>query len=354
MKVFIIILSLLVGGLCFTHDSFSKSVTVQHKKDSLQIVYFINKAQQCYSEALYDSLFIYNNKCFNLAIKTKKTTFYPKIYLYYALYYRGKKNRDMEKAINMCNSALHWAILNKNLEEIEIINYRKLTIYTDIYYITNNEKNQTRLSKQIFENIRFSKISKSDKHLYKTLFLLKELYSLYIYDKKFASYYNNEIFNTPIPKNDANYNYVYFDIYINQGKYNLALNCFKQLKKNVINKSISDVIYSYYINVMLAKSIDIPVIANIISNELITKLDKLTGSTDSIMYYNSFTKLSLIKGNIKKAIYFNLKAKKTIENNQKNTPLAIKYLYNTYSEEIFEKQFNFKKSLEFSKKKRCN
>ena len=351
MKIFITILSLLVGGLCFTHNSFSKNLPAQYRKDSLQIVYFINKAEVYYGNGQYDSLLQCINTSFSLAKFHNFSHFYSSIYIYYGLYYRGRKSPNRDSAFRMFNSALHWAIVHKNYEEIELSNYRKLMIHTGNYYKNSSIINQNLLIKQIFENIRFSKISNSKKHLYKTLYLLKELYSTHLYDKNFKAYFNKEIANVPISASNPNSNYILFTIYLSQGKYATALKCYEKLKKSYKEKKIGDILYTYYINILLAKCIDVPLLSNKISIDLKQRVNKLTAIDDKIMYYNSFTKLFLRNGNIKQAIIYNSLASSLITKNNNSTPLLIQYTYYDYNEILNESLSNFKKALNASRKK---
>lgn len=264
----------------FSHSQSSRNKPESnYSKDTTYIRSILTKITTLYYDSQHDSVLIYLNKISSFSKKKKIDVFNPEIYFQYGQYYRGHTQYNWNKALEMFNKSLYWAKRRKDNVFIEEINYKKLTIYSDIFLGSSTSTvNQGQLVKQLYENIRFSEISKSKKSLYKTIYLFKDIYYTYKQDSSYYSFFDKHLKVNPLPPTSINYQIIYFGYFIYKKDLQKARNCFEELSKFHAKKELSDMVYAYYINDMMRESLSYPPLSSIIAAQLKPRLYLLPGS----------------------------------------------------------------------------
>lgn len=335
----------------FSHSQSSRNKPESnYSKDTTYIRSILTKITTLYYDSQHDSVLIYLNKISSFSKKKKIDVFNPEIYFQYGQYYRGHTQYNWNKALEMFNKSLYWAKRRKDYVFIEEINYKKLTIYSDIFLGSSTSTvNQGQLVKQLYENIRFSEISKSKKSLYKTIYLFKDIYYTYKQDSSYYSFFDKHLKVNPLPPTSINYQIIYFGYFIYKKDLQKARNCFEELSKFHAKKELSDMVYTYYINDMMRESLNYPPLSSIIAAQLKPRLYLLPGRTDSLTYYNNFATLLIKKRQFKDAEHYSQLAKILIE---KTPNLSITHRYDFLINQlsIFEHENKIKQSVEIYKK----
>ena len=340
----------------FIFNLFSFSQTTQNKstssytKDTTYIRNVLTKITTLYYDARHDSVLIYLNRINSFSKEKKITIFNPEIYFQYGQYYRGHTQYNWKRALEMFNKSLYWARKRKDNEFIEEINYKKLTIYSDIFLgSSTSHAKQGDLVKQLYENIRFSEISKSKKSLYKTIYLFKDIYYTYKQDSSYYSFFDKHLKNNPLTPKSINYQIIYFGYFIYKKDLQKAKSCFEELSKFHAKKELSDMVYAYYINDMMRESLNYPSLSSIIATQLKPRLNRLPGRTDSLTYYNNFSTFYLKKKQFVYAENYTQLAKNLID---KTPNLSITHRYDFLINQLLllEHKNELKKSIEIYKK----
>lgn len=340
----------------FIFNLFSFSQTTQNKstssytKDTTYIRNVLTKITTLYYDAQHDSVLIYLNRINSFSKEKKITIFNPEIYFQYGQYYRGHTQYNWKRALEMFNKSLYWARKRKDNEFIEEINYKKLTIYSDIFLgSSTSHAKQGDLVKQLYENIRFSEISKSKKSLYKTIYLFKDIYYTYKQDSSYYSFFDKHLKNNPLVPTSINYQIIYFGYFIYKKDLQKAKSCFEELSKFHAKKELSDMVYAYYINDMMRESLNYPSLSSIIATQLKPRLNRLPGRTDSLTYYNNFSTFYLKKKQFVYAENYTQLAKNLID---KTPNLSITHRYDFLINQLLllEHKNELKKSIEIYKK----
>lgn len=348
MRIYLFLL--LIFSSFLRAQSFHNSATKSHKLDSTYIKNVLEKVNTFYYNNHHDSVLFYLKKINTFAIQKNINIFNPEIYFYYGQYYRGHTQYNWNKALEMFNKSLYWAQKRKDKEFIEEINYKKLTIYSDIFLGSSTSTvNQEKLVKQLYENIRFSEVSKSKKHLYKTIYLFKDIYYTYKQDSSYYTFFDKHLQSTPLPPSSVNYQVVYFGYFIYKKDFEKAKKCFDNLTRFHAKKEISDMVYAYYINDMMRESLGYLPLTSAIAAQLKPKLHLLPGRTDSLTYYNNFTTIFIKKNQFSKAEYYNQLARNLIN---KTPTLSVTHRYDYLMNQlaISENKNEDKKSVQIYKR----
>lgn len=350
MRAYLFLFILLICcNLSHSQSARNKSIS-SYTKDTTYIRSVLSKITTLYYDAKHDSVLIYLDKISSFSKKNKIDIFNPEIYFQYGQYYRGHTQYNWNKALEMFNKSLYWARKRKDNEFIEEINYKKLTIYSDIFLgSSTSHAKQGDLVKQLYENIRFSEISKSKKSLYKTIYLFKDIYYTYKQDSSYYSFFDKHLKNNPLTPTSVNYQIIYFGYFIYKKDLQKARNCFEELSKFHAKKELSDMVYAYYINDMMRESLNYPSLSSIIATQLKPRLNQLPGRTDSLTYYNNFSTFYLKKQQFSYAEKYTQLAKNLID---KTPNLSITHRYDFLINQLslLEYKNELKKSVEIYKK----
>ncbi|HAK76371.1 MAG TPA: hypothetical protein DCM71_05570 [Runella sp.] len=321
-----------------------------YSKDTTYIRSVLTKINTLYYDSQHDSVLIYLDRISSFSKKNKIEVFNPEIYFQYGQYYRGHTQYNWNKALEMFSKSLHWAEKRKDNVFIEEINYKKLTIYSDIFLGSSTSTvNQGNLVKQLYENIRFSEISKSKKSLYKTIYLFKDIYYTYKQDSNYYSFFGKYLKNNPLAPTSINYQIIYFGYFIYKKDIGSAKKCFDSLTRFHAKKELSDMVYAYYINDMMRESLNFPSLSSSIAAQLKPRLNLLPGKTDSLTYYNNFTTYYIKRRKFDESIKYHLLAKNIL---LRYPTLSITHRYDFLTNQlsILEHKNELKKSLEIYKK----
>lgn len=335
----------------FSHSQSTRNKPANnYSKDTTYIRSILTKITTLYYDAKHDSVLIYLDKISSFSKKNKIDVFNPEIYFQYGQYYRGHTQYNWNKALEMFNKSLYWAEKRKDNLFIEEINYKKLTVYSDIFLgSSTSEASQGQLVKQLYENIRFSEISKSKKSLYKTIYLFKDIYYTYKQDSSYYSFFDKHLKSNPLPPTSINYQIIYFGYFIYKKDIENAKKCFENLTRFHANKELSDMVYAYYISDMMRESLSYPSLNSKIASQLKPRLHLLPGKTDSLTYYNNFATYYIKRKQFSEANYYNLLAKNTL---LKHPTLSITHRYDFLINQlsVLEQKNELKKSVEIYKK----
>ncbi|AYQ31936.1 sensor histidine kinase [Runella sp. SP2] len=335
----------------FSHSQSARNKPVSnYSKDTTYIRSSLTKITKLYYDSQHDSVLIYLNRISSFSKKKNIAIFNAEIYFQYGQYYRGHTQYNWNKALEMFNKSLYWAKRRKDYAFIEEINYKKLTIYSDIFLGSSTSTvNQGQLVKQLYENIRFSEISKSKKSLYKTIYLFKDIYYTYKQDSSYYSFFDKHLKSNPLPPESINYQIVYFGYFIYKKDIVNAKKCFENLSKFHNNKELSDMVYAYYISDMMRESLNYPSLNSQIASQLKPRLHLLPGKTDSLTYYNNFATYYIKRKQFNEANYYNLLAKNIL---LKHPTLSITHRYDFLINQllILEHKNELRESVEIYKK----
>lgn len=334
----------------FSHSQSTRNKPANnYSKDTTYIRSILTKITTLYYDAQHDSVLIYLDKISSFSKKNKIDVFNPEIYFQYGQYYRGHTQYNWNKALEMFNKSLYWAEKRKDNLFIEEINYKKLTVYSDIFLgSSTSEASQGNLVKQLYENIRFSEISKSKKSLYKTIYLFKDIYYTYKQDSSYYSFFDKHLKSNPLPPTSINYQIIYFGYFIYKKDIENAKKCFENLTRFHANKELSDMVYAYYISDMMRESLSYPSLNSQIASQLKPRLYLLPGRTDSLTYYNNFATYYIKRKQFNEANYCNLLAKNIL---LKHPTLSITHRYDFLINQlsVLEQKNELKKSVDVYK-----
>lgn len=339
MRVHVCILFFLFSGAF----SFSQKPQKGYIEDSIQLNKLLKKIDSTYYSGQFDSTLYYLKECYGKVRQKKHPYYLSKFFLYYGLYYRNHTLYNFKKALVMYEKSLYWAKKENNLELIERINYSKLTVYLDIFNNSSTKLNQSNLVKQVYENIFFSELTKSKVHLYKSIDLLKDVYFRYNQDSIYYSSFDKYFRTSPLSPESINYQVFYFGYYLHNKDFKNAVKCFESLNKLYKNREISELVYSYYINIFMNESLNNTYISNLVSKKLKPRLKFLPGPSDSLTYYINFTRLYINLNEIEKANYY-LKLTENHLKTRKDIPISFQFAHFKNKQKLFEANENFTES----------